>query len=142
MITRYVHRLKNKSLEDKASESYVNNDAAFALNPKGKGRYSMIFGSQDMGTSQHVGNAAEEFDPGVLLGEERSRSLGYDRAVNHPSEAGYGGGFWTHSEIQDEEKARLKRKEIEAASSEMMSVGEAPASGSGEPEDLPRYTLG
>ncbi|KAF8070510.1 hypothetical protein FPV67DRAFT_1487667 [Lyophyllum atratum] len=156
VVTRYLNQVKNEKRSARAS--HMHNEESFALVSKGKGRYLSLPGGQDQGnpSPSFPAYSEQEFDPYNGLRQpiqESSRSSVYGNVPSHPESMGYGGGFWTHSEISREEK--LKQNEADAevthatdyeATSQISDVknGTGPppfSASSGALDDLPRYTL-
>ncbi|KAF5380443.1 hypothetical protein D9615_004473 [Tricholomella constricta] len=157
IVTRYVNQVKNEKRSARASR--LDNEEAFSLVTKGKDPYSSLPDGQDRGrafTSLQVysGESGEEFDPYQGIREGR-RSSAYDGVPSDPEGVGYGGGFWTHSDISSEEKARLKQREVdieeeaaeevrqetESRDSDVKSREGPPLPTLRAPDELPRYTL-
>ncbi|KAG6841878.1 hypothetical protein C0991_005608 [Blastosporella zonata] len=111
VVTRYLNQLHREKRSARGLR--LENEEAFSLVPKDKGRYSALAGEQDGGIIPRFpvySRSGPDFDPydGVqdFIQDER-RTIGNGDTV-HPEEIGYGGGSWTHAEISSEEKARLK----------------------------------
>lgn len=156
VVTRYLNQVKNEKRTARASR--MINEEAFALVSKGKGRSSSVPAVGQPYTFSDY--AVEEFDPYNIDTRPTAgsrQSFAYDGVPTHPDEVGYGGGSWTHREITEEEKARLKREEGEDAVPEPItlddeererqrqdiksSMGPPSISNPRELDDLPRYTL-
>ncbi|RDB24985.1 hypothetical protein Hypma_007857 [Hypsizygus marmoreus] len=163
IITRYVNQVKTEKRT--ARESRLDNEEAFSLVSKGKGRYSSLPGGHSRGLSDQSmalqTYSGPEYDPyDELRGthEDVRQSFVYDGVPSLPIDVGYGGGSWTHSEITQEEKARLQRRDAEEDVLEPVSyvddeervhrmqeskssTGPPSAMRIRELDDLPRYTL-
>ncbi|GLB37486.1 hypothetical protein LshimejAT787_0405370 [Lyophyllum shimeji] len=140
VVTRYLNQIQIEKRSARASR--MHNEEAFALvGSKGKAYFD------------------HEFDPYDGIREpiqEVGYLTAYDGPLSHSDEIGYGGGFWTHSEISAEEKERLEQKENEvdiqvirakelASESKSLDVklamGPPPLPSTGVVDELPRYTL-
>lgn len=163
-MTRYINQLS----DDKSNKRQMRKgvEEAFRLEAA-KVRYSSLASTDEFSLVRPTGMYDDqEYDP--------YREASVDRPVppvqvprrfktfidpgrpSPPIEVGYGGGMWTHEEISEEEKARLKRLEEEAGINvetsaiddaeatrrrlDMKTVG-GPISSSHTPEieELPRY---
>lgn len=164
-----MNQIKNEKRSARASRLY--NEEAFRLVPKGKARYSALPDERDRGFQSPGLYPADPIDPRYAAAAEfdpyeevaaPSRSPGpsyaYDSPPAPPIEMGYGGGTWTHAEISEEEKERMKRLDAEMGVPESDLViddeelerrrqeikfpnGPPPSTKPRELEDLPRYTL-
>lgn len=158
VVTRYVNQVKNEKRS--ARNSRLDNEEAFRLvpNTKNKARYSAL-PSPGLDAIYHR-NSMAEFNPyDEVAGPSHSPgpSDAYDSNPPPPIEAGYGGGLWTHQDISEEEKARMKRMDAEVGIVPTPEVdeeekdmrrqeiklpnGTPPSTRRREVEDLPRYTL-
>ena len=141
IISRYLHQLKK---EKRTAKAMQESESAFGLVSGSRGRYSSVRGGQNVQVYGH--GDSDEFDPYELptqfrddSGRNGEQRYGEPESLPGPSsrnsgvggdtseEVGYGGGFWTHREISDQEKARLQKTEAEGV-----------VSGASE-ERLPRY---
>lgn len=149
-----------KNEKRNARKSRLDSEEAFRLvpNTKGKARYSAL---PSPGLDAiYERNSMGEFNPyDEVAGPSHSPgpSYTYDNGPPPPIEVGYGGGSWTHQDISEEEKARMKRmdaevgivptpevdeEEIDRRRQEIKSPnGPPPSTRRREMEDLPRYTL-
>jgi hypothetical protein len=164
-----MNQIKNEKRSARASR--LDNEEAFRLVPKGKARYSALPNDHDRGFQSPSlypvdpidprYAAASEFDPyeeAAAPSHSPGPSYAYDAPPAPPIAVGYGGGTWTHAEISEEEKARMKRQDAEMGMSEstptvddeeMERRRQEIKSPNGPPlitklremEDLPRYTL-
>lgn len=155
-MARYVNQVKTEKRMARASR--LDNEEAFALVSKGKGRYSSIPGEQNRGITDSAYHfpdySGQEFDPYDTNPESTNKvqqSFAYDGTAL-PVEVGYGGGLWTYHEISEEEKARLKTGDGEMIMPELAVTddeeykkqkisGPALVLKTKELDDLPRYTL-
>ncbi|KAG5648499.1 hypothetical protein DXG03_003110 [Asterophora parasitica] len=141
--------VKNEKRSARASR--LDNEEAFALVSKSKGRYSSLPGDHDESIPVYAGR--EEFDPYDGLTQVR-RSTAYDGVPSHPDGVGYGGGNWKHSDISTEEKTQMKQRDYmeEAMEQNGEETGlrlepsrRVPPTiltpGLEARDDLPRYTL-
>ncbi len=163
VVTRYINQLKDEKSHKRQFRKGV--EEAFRLEAA-KFRYSSLPSSYEFSLAQPTGiHDDQEYDP--------YREASVDRPVppvqvprrfktfldperpSPPIEVGYGGGTWTHEEISEEEKTRLKRQEDEAGISvdvpaideaeaarrrmDIKTVGGPAASYTPEIEELPRY---
>ncbi|KAG6832607.1 hypothetical protein H0H92_014443 [Tricholoma furcatifolium] len=103
VVTRYLNQLQSEKRSARSLRK--ENEEAFSLVSKGKGRYSALPDRFPV-----YSNSGPDFDPYAEIQDHvrtESRSIRQEQLQN-PEEEGYGGGFWTHSDISSEEKARLK----------------------------------
>ncbi|KAF8893817.1 hypothetical protein BD779DRAFT_1435349 [Infundibulicybe gibba] len=154
IVARYVNQLKTEKRKMRTSRMMGSDDSGFQLAPKG-GRYSVIPEPRPfIDTPVPLGSINREYNP-----YEEIRDAAGPSAVDRPPppmEIGYGGGSWTHGEITEEEKARLKREdgymepepesdededEMERRRQEIKSVSGPLPPKVREMDDLPRYTL-
>lgn len=135
-----------------------------------RARYSTLASSHELAplgpTGIYDDNIETEYDPyreasipppaAPVRAPRRFQTFVDGGRPSPPIEVGYGGGTWTHEEITEEEKARLKRAERELGTdsrmspideteaarrrSEIKAVGGPITSYVPEVEDLPRYT--
>lgn len=157
VVARYVNQVKNEKRS--AKKSRLDSEEAFRLVPN-RGRYAAIpspaldtvYPRNSMGDFNPYDEAS---GPSNLPGPSNA----YDSGPPPPIEAGYGGGSWTHQEISEEEKARMKRLDEEAGFAppptseydedeaerrrrDIKSPNGPPSSTRRrEMDDLPRYTL-
>lgn len=164
-MTRYVNQLSGEKSNKRQMRKGV--EEAFRLEAA-KARYSSLASTDEVPLVRSTGiYDDEEYDP--------YREASVDRPVppvqvprrfktfidpgrpSPPIEVGYGGGTWTHEEISEEEKARLKRLEEEAGIDieaeapviddaeatrrrlDIKAVGGPTGSYAPEIEELPRY---
>jgi len=163
IVTRYVNQLSSEKLDKRQMRRGV--EEAFRLEAA-KARYSNLASTDEFSLVRPTGiYDDEEYDP--------YREASVDRPVppiqvprrfktfidpgrpSPPIEVGYGGGTWTHEEISEEEKARLRRLEEEAGIDieapaiddaeatrrrlDIKTVGGPTGSYAPEIEELPRY---
>ncbi|KAG6845923.1 hypothetical protein H0H87_000729 [Tephrocybe sp. NHM501043] len=114
VVTRYLNQLRNEKRSARGLR--LENEEAFGLVSRGKGRYSALPSQQDGGFAHPVySSSGPDFDPYKEIHDpvhEERRLTGHDNTFR-PQEVDYGGGSWTHAEISSEEKARLQREEMD-----------------------------
>jgi hypothetical protein len=112
IVTRHLNLVKKEKRSNK--EFRENFDSAFSLQKRSHAYTPVSRNDLERGPQDEEYNPYREAeDPGHSRTPSdlaRQRSVAVDptlRAV--PVEVGYGGGSWTHSDISEEEKARLQR---------------------------------
>ncbi|KAG6911115.1 hypothetical protein DXG01_003855 [Tephrocybe rancida] len=149
VVTRYLNQVQKEKRS--AHGLRLDNEEAFSLVPKNKGRYSALAGERDQSVIPQFpvySTSGPDFDPYQELHDPIHQEP-RDIDIQH-FEGGYGGGSWTHAEISSEEKARLKRLDhetdgvqgLEAANTKRWSSANvAPPFPTPEVVDPPRYVL-
>lgn len=124
IVTRHLNLVKKEKRSNK--EFRENVDSAFKLQSRSHAYTPVSRSDVEQG---------QEFNPYAetdSLGHSRNTSdLGRNRSVamdpNAPAvpvEAGYGGGSWTHTDITDEEKDRLRRAGSASATSQEAPISD------------------
>ncbi|TFK25680.1 hypothetical protein FA15DRAFT_755597 [Coprinopsis marcescibilis] len=117
IVTRYLNQVKRE--KQAVKESRANLDNAFRL--KSLNHQGLSY--EPLNLNEPL-DAQEEFNPYVHNGKGKDQSsyYGISEVSREPSvivelnqppmdvEYGYGGGLWTHTDISEEEKDRLKRE--------------------------------
>ncbi|KAF5321103.1 hypothetical protein D9619_001743 [Psilocybe cf. subviscida] len=122
IVARYVNQLQREKREARAFRS--DTDQAFQLKARDGHQYTKLPDPESHATlpildPSYLGPSSVEFDP---YADERpthepTRAPYYDNttydAAPPPIDEGYGGGTWTHDGIAQEEKAKLKLRDLE-----------------------------
>ncbi|KAL0956534.1 hypothetical protein HGRIS_002675 [Hohenbuehelia grisea] len=172
IVARYVNQIQREKRTLRASRM-ASTESAFKLMPN-EARYSSLPGGQRSlhtpqpsfaGTGASI-PASKEFDPYEEVGSSAidynsTAGPSYSYGIPPPiteNEVAYGGGGWTHSEIEVEEKQRLRqqdmvinavdeesRRAVEEEIDEQIRDSKASEALSSKcrssTDDLPRYTL-
>ncbi|KAF9465082.1 hypothetical protein BDZ94DRAFT_1255258 [Collybia nuda] len=156
VVTRYVNQVKKEKRS--ARKSRLDSEEAFRLVPNKTGKVGYFAIPSPGLYPSYPQNSTREFDPYTEVANPNyitGPSNVYDINPPPPVEVGYGGGLWTHEDISEEEKSRVKRMdadlEVEHAaevSDEEMDRRRRDIKSLNDPpvrprvtEDLPRYTL-
>ncbi|KAF8664370.1 hypothetical protein AX16_000742 [Volvariella volvacea WC 439] len=117
IVARYVHQIKEEKRRKKRASRAMASES----------------GNQSLLHSRDPSDASE-FNPYQDAPSHSSESTTYSHGdIPPPIEVGYGGGSWTHQDITNEEKARLKRLEESESSSSRHSGHDAKAPGGPTP---------
>lgn len=122
IVARYVNQIQREKREARAFRS--DTDQAFQLKARDGHQYTKLPDPESHATlpildPSYLGPSSVEFDP---YAEERpthepTQAPYYDNttydAAPPPIDEGYGGGTWTHDGIAQEEKAKLKLRDLE-----------------------------
>jgi len=121
ILTRYVNQLSNEKTYKRQTRRGI--EEAFRLDAA-RVRYSTLASSHELAPLGPVGSYNDdngtEYDPYQeasiqppvvpVQAPRRFKTFVDNGRPSPPIEVGYGGGTWTHEEITEEEKARLKRE--------------------------------
>jgi hypothetical protein len=130
IVTRYVYQLDREKNHNRQTRQGL--EEAFRLEAA-RSRYSALPSSQEL----ELLGAAGTYDPYQEVSSRQSdvraptprrfETFKDNGRPSPPLEVGYGGGTWTHEEISEEEKARLKRRdrEMESEVESLSSLDEA-----------------
>ncbi|KAF8161150.1 hypothetical protein B0H34DRAFT_368361 [Crassisporium funariophilum] len=120
IVTRYLNQLKREKGAARASR--LDTEEAFQLKKNTGYQYSRLLDPptqhilppidrDHLGPSGTEYNPYEETMPPSVSRGYPAEHLGDDYQPMPPTEAGYGGGSWTHDVIASEEKAKLKQQD-------------------------------
>lgn len=139
IVTRYVWQLSREKSYKRQTRQGIED--AFRLEAA-RVRYSTLASSHELeplGSPLYNDHSATEYDPYrearippptlPVQTPRRFKTFMDQGRPATPVEVGYGGGTWTHSEISDEEKARMQRiereQEVDVETSPPMDEAEA-----------------
>ncbi|KAF8664371.1 hypothetical protein AX16_000742 [Volvariella volvacea WC 439] len=133
IVARYVHQIKEEKRRKKRASRAMASESGVSLLPTSRGHIRLDSQNQSLLHSRDPSDASE-FNPYQDAPSHSSESTTYSHGdIPPPIEVGYGGGSWTHQDITNEEKARLKRLEESESSSSRHSGHDAKAPGGPTP---------